>query len=460
MKKAILRKPIICILCVTLTIILSAVSASALGSASHRNAQPRHQVCEQLPDKAKEYYTGAYSYEKLRTLSGAKNTATSLSAMRDNELFSALHKLMADTHLCYTTYSGYQNGSLAYYWAKTDTIKGSGHYVMFYSDILSGDDVTMNREHIWPKSRASYYQKNGGADLHHLRPAVASLNNAKSDHTFGYINGTFSEGYRKGVINDTVLYYVSSQSDLFECKDDVKGDVARILLYVYCRWEQPNLYTSLSEEELPVFDSDDNKNSGKKVIEDLDTLLLWCENDPVDTWEMERNNLTEEVQGNRNVFIDYPELAWQLFSRDLPEGMSTPTHIGCHHQYEEASRENAGCETPGSFTLRCTLCGKEYQRAILPLGHLDKNKDHVCERCGEQIDGRRLILGDADCDQTVSVLDATAIQKKLASLLVPVFITEASDTDEDGVLTIIDATFIQKWLAKIPSNDKIGKPIG
>ncbi|MBQ9680339.1 MAG: endonuclease [Ruminococcus sp.] len=30
-----------------------------------------------------------------------------------------------------------------------------------------------------------------------------------------------------------------SKADLFECKDNVKGDVARILLYIYCRWEQP-----------------------------------------------------------------------------------------------------------------------------------------------------------------------------------------------------------------------------
>ena len=29
----------------------------------------------------------------------------------------------------------------------------------------------MSREHVWPKSRASFMQQNGGSDLHHLRPA-------------------------------------------------------------------------------------------------------------------------------------------------------------------------------------------------------------------------------------------------------------------------------------------------
>ena len=206
---------------------------------------------------------------------------------------------------------------------------------------------------------------------------------------------------------------------------------------------------------------DDDKNSGKKVIEDLDTLLLWCENDPVDTWEMERNNLTEEVQGNRNVFIDYPELAWQLFSRDLPTGMSTPTHIGCQHQYEEIARRQAGCITDGYFTLKCTVCGNEYQRKLPSQGgHLDEDNDGICERCGEPVDGKFLLLGDSDGDGAVSVLDATAIQKTLASLSVPDFFREAADADEDRTITVIDATYIQKWLAKIPCNDTIGKPIG
>ena len=70
------------------------------------------------------------------------------------------------------------------------------------------------------------------------------------------------------------------------------------------------------------------------------------------------------------------------------------------------------------------------------------------------------LLGDVDGDNVVSIIDATYIQKKLASVAIPFeFNEKAADTDEDSVVTIIDATYIQKWLASIKSNDHIGKPI-
>lgn len=381
-------------------------TAGAAADLPEKNTKPRHQVCTALSEAAQAYYSEDYSYEKLCTLSGAEDVSTSLSATKNNELYGALYHLMSETHTYYVTYSGYKPGALAYYWASTDAVESSDSYVMFYSDMMAGEGVTMNREHIWPKSRASFYQKNGGSDLHHLRPSVESVNLAKSDHAFGDIEGIYSEGYKEGFIGDTLLYYVNKNQDLFECKDDVKGDVARILLYVYCRWQQPNLYTDLVES-LPQPDPDDKANNGKKVIESLETLLRWCKSDPVDTWEMERNDLVEQIQGNRNVFIDYPEFAWQLFSQQVPEDMATPTHTG-----------------GGS-------------------GELPTETVEV-------------LLGDADADSRVTVLDATCIQKTLASFTVKVFDRAAADSDQDGVITVLDATSIQKCLAHLPANPKIG----
>ena len=39
-----------------------------------------------------------------------------------------------------------------------------------------------------------------------------------------------------------------------------------------------------------------------------DDLLRWIEEDPVDTWELGRNDSVEAITGTRNVFVDYPEL--------------------------------------------------------------------------------------------------------------------------------------------------------
>ena len=252
---------------------LSIPTASALGTLPAPNEQQRHIVCTSLSDAAQAYYHDGCQYDSLSALSGAADPATGHTAMQDNELFDALHTLMTATHGYKTSYSGYAPGSLAYFWASTDAVNSGSTYTMFYSDVPADTEgIKLNREHIWPKSRASYVQSNGGADLHHLRPAVSTLNNAKSDHLFGDINGVYTDGVKAGSVNGEICYWVKNDADLFECKDDVKGDVARILLYVYCRWEQPNLYTDVDPALLPP---NENKgtNNGKKVVEDLDTHL-------------------------------------------------------------------------------------------------------------------------------------------------------------------------------------------
>ena len=67
-------------------------------------------------------------------------------------------------------------------------------------------------------------------------------------------------------------------------------------------------------------------------------------------------------------------------------------------------------------------------------------------------------LGDVDGDDEVTIIDATCIQRKLASIATAKFVEAAADTDKDGELTIIDATVIQRWLAQLPTNENIGKP--
>lgn len=65
----------------------------------------------------------------------------------------------------------------------------------------------------------------------------------------------------------------------------------------------------------------------------------------------------------------------------------------------------------------------------------------------EDVDTQTYLLGDADGDGEVSVLDATRIQRYLASLIDETQIDiDAADVDSNGI-DIIDATQIQRWLA-------------
>lgn len=71
-----------------------------------------------------------------------------------------------------------------------------------------------------------------------------------------------------------------------------------------------------------------------------------------------------------------------------------------------------------------------------------------------------ILLGDADWDAEVTILDATTIQRFLAGLSVTEdFSDAAADADEDAEVTILDATAIQRYLAGLPSNDRIGTEI-
>lgn len=70
------------------------------------------------------------------------------------------------------------------------------------------------------------------------------------------------------------------------------------------------------------------------------------------------------------------------------------------------------------------------------------------------------MLGDADGDGKVTILDATRIQRKLAGIPLTFGFNETvADVDRDGKVTIIDATCIQRWLASLSAPDGIGKPI-
>ncbi|MBQ9469216.1 MAG: endonuclease [Clostridia bacterium] len=447
-----------------------ALPSSAAPSLPAVNTEKRHEKdCTALSSDALAYYTGDYAYAKLSELSGAKNNLSSANAALNNDLYDALQELMSTTHTFKTSYSGTGAGSLAYYWQRTDAQNGvSGSFVLFYSDNVVGvnNSSAFNREHVWPKSNASFNQSNGGADLHHLRPANPNVNSARGNLPFGNVKGVYS-----GATQGSCYYKTGT---LFEPADNVKGDVARILLYVYVRWGENNLYSDTA--------------NGSRIIESLQTLLDWNKLDPVDTWEMKRNDLTEDVQGNRNVFIDYPELAYKLFSKSVPTGIVTPsgsaycahswtltseTPATCTeqgernycctlcsatkteydepkgHRYTVDSETAPTCTEPGVTVSVCTVCRNEKTVTQPALGHVDANGNGLCDRCGAKVpketvfeavtqvtDGMHLYIGHPSQGK---VLTATASGTKL--LGTPATVSGSVLTPpEDGALFVVRKT--------------------
>ncbi|MDD6644289.1 MAG: endonuclease [Firmicutes bacterium] len=243
---------------------------------------------------ADSYYTGSYTYENLSSQTGST-------------LLNTLQNLMTSTHSKTTTYDDCKTNAY-----KTDCQNGDGTVVLLYTSYaaaqsdFSASAPGWNREHVWPQSLGGFSTSGAGADMHHIRPDDVTTNSKRGNNKYGEVtSGTEATG-------STLVSGMSGGlygGGYFEPLDNVKGDVARICLYVYTRYN--GSYTGTSDIT--------------NVFSDIDTLLSWCELDPVDTWEMGRNVVVENTQGNRNVFIDYPELAWNLFDRTVPSGMITPS---------------------------------------------------------------------------------------------------------------------------------------
>ncbi len=139
---------------------------------------------------------------------------------------------------------------------------------------------TWNREHVWPQSllgvSAENSTANAASDLQNLKPANPAENSSRSNKYFDNVTNNLS----------------------YSPRDEVKGDIARILFYMHVAYGNLNLVNSYPA----------TYQMGK-----LDTLLQWHLQDPVDDFERNRNEVIFSYQNNRNPFIDHPEFAEKLW---------------------------------------------------------------------------------------------------------------------------------------------------
>jgi len=162
-----------------------------------------------------------------------------------------------------------------------------------------------NREHVWAKSRGDFgTSKGAGTDCHHIRAADVSVNSARNNRWFDMADTIYYDG-------DSITACKTSKTKwIWEPRDEVKGDVARMLFYMVVRYEGENGEPDL---ELVNFIPED-KYTKEPVHAVLEVLIQWHLNDPVDEVERKRNEVVYNYQGNRNPFIDYPEFACRIWS--------------------------------------------------------------------------------------------------------------------------------------------------
>jgi deoxyribonuclease-1 len=149
------------------------------------------------------------------------------------------------------------------------------------------DATIINTEHTWPQSRfvTGFPNEMEKSDLHHLFPTSAAVNSRRSSFEFGEVS------HEDRSLPCPVSQLGASDDGrriVFEPPADHRGNVARALFYFSVRYKAP---IAPAEEKV---------------------LREWNRADPVDAAERARNERIFAVQGNRNPFVDYPELADQI----------------------------------------------------------------------------------------------------------------------------------------------------
>ena len=188
----------------------------------------------------------------------------------------------------------------------------------------------INREHVWPKAEGFETAGAGGArgDPMHLIAGNGYVNNIHSNYFYGYVNTSSSYTNCGSKYSNVSGNYLGSSktsggsTNVFEPQDSDKGDIARAIFYMVARYNylsgsdsdgidsnNPNLSLSqsLSDWSSTGYSSTTSRKGYMGIMTDL---LAWHHADPVDEYEIHRNNLLyTNYTNNRNPFIDFPEWA-------------------------------------------------------------------------------------------------------------------------------------------------------
>lgn len=149
------------------------------------------------------------------------------------------------------------------------------------------------REHVFPRSLGTpnLEFEGPGSDAHHLRAIDYNMNNSRG-------NNKYADGSGNAKVISGGYFYPG---------DEWKGDIARMIMYMYVR------YTTRCQALIV------GSGAATYSPEMPDVFLKWNAEDPVSQYELNRNTVLQNMQGNRNPFIDNPYLATRIWNGSQAE---------------------------------------------------------------------------------------------------------------------------------------------
>ncbi|MCL2672199.1 MAG: endonuclease [Clostridiales bacterium] len=275
-------------------LMLVALAVSFITPDTYAASQTWNVPCVSLPSAATSYYSSfTYSFEEMKGMGGTQLISYLETALKGGSV-------------------SYANQRYQYINSDADPTTPGNILLFFSAASVNGTwdvGMTYNREHVWANSKGGNLAEN---DLHHIRPTNPTTNGKHGNYDYGTVDRTKSVtiwtepgAQTQNEVTGYLGTSVFTNTRCWEPSDEFKGDVARIIAYCYVRYHKNTDITT--------------------VVDNVQTLLDWNALDPVDEWEMARNNYVQTQQNNRNIFIDYPELMWIIFDQPIPDGLITPS---------------------------------------------------------------------------------------------------------------------------------------
>ena len=225
---------------------------------------------------------------------------SSLKGKKGAELKTAIHDLIKKANVL-----SYGSGNGSTWWGFWSTDRDErGYFIDRYSSESEWEMSTsqgavgagMNIEHSFPKSWWGGATVPAYKDLYNLMPCKSRINSTKSNYPMGkVVSGDKGNGWTKvGKGTDGKWYW--------EPADPWKGDFARGYMYMATayqdyNWEGTQAHQILQQGAYPTL---------QKWAYTL--YIQWAKADKPDPVEIKRNNDVAKIQGNRNPYVDFPNL--------------------------------------------------------------------------------------------------------------------------------------------------------
>lgn len=242
----------------------------------------------------------AKSYTAQETYSGNYYNSIT-SADNGSALGTKLHNLMMSTHTTYVSYSSLDN-----------TLKQTDKKCFYSGQNMS----SFNKEHVWPQAKSKdggsqlFGTSYAGSDIHHIRATINTYNSYRGSSMFATIFGTpRTVNYASGGV---AKFGSGNNYGVTEPADSRKGDVARIIMYVYMHYSTDFNGTLRSGVTGKLYIT--GVIGANSTADCFKLLRKWNAEDPVSSEEIERNNIAFQKQGNRNPFIDHPTYADRIWN--------------------------------------------------------------------------------------------------------------------------------------------------